>query len=197
MVGSLAMGRSYGKIYSMQSMYVYWDYLQYSYIRTRVTSLFTKPFDNIKVVSWVFSPLRWRHNGHNSVSNHQPYNCLLNCLFRHRSNKTLNRVSSHEPSQNSLTFPWHFPDHFVVFPDHETYYRHFITALTLILQVIWQTSNGSWRQGIKGEMTCTVYVALVWNIIYWIIMIMIIIMIITIIIIIIIITIMIIIIWWW
>ena len=28
------------------------------------------------------------------------------------------RVSSHEPSQNSLTFPWHFPDHFVVFPDH-------------------------------------------------------------------------------
>ena len=31
------------------------------------------------------------------------------------------RVSSHEPSQNSLTFPWHFPDHFVVFPDHETY----------------------------------------------------------------------------
>ena len=33
------------------------------------------------------------------------------------------------------------------------------------------TSNGSWRQGIKGEMTCTVYVALVWNIIYWIMMI--------------------------
>ena len=24
------------------------------------------------------------------------------------------------------------------------------------------TSNGSWRQGIKGEMTCTGYVALVW-----------------------------------
>ena len=33
------------------------------------------------------------------------------------------------------------------------------------------TSNGSWRKGIKGEMTCTVYVALVWNIIYWIMMI--------------------------
>ena len=40
------------------------------------------------------------------------------------------------------------------------------------------TSNGSWRQGIKGEMTCTVYVALVWNIIHWIIMIIMIIMII-------------------
>ena len=39
-----------------------------------------------------------------------------------------------------------------------------------------QTSNGSWRQGIKGEMTCTVYVALVWNIIYWMIIIMMIMM---------------------
>ena len=39
-------------------------------------------------------------------------------------------------------------------------------------------SNGSWRQGIKGEMTCTVYVALVWDIIYWIIIIIMIIIII-------------------
>ena len=51
------------------------------------------------------------------------------------------RVSSHELSQNSLTFPWHFPDHFVVFPDHETYYQHFISALTLILQAIWQITH--------------------------------------------------------
>ena len=33
-------------------------------------------------------PLRWRHHEHDSVSNHQPYHCLLNCLFRHRSKKT-------------------------------------------------------------------------------------------------------------
>ena len=59
------------------------------------------------------------------------------------------------------------------------------------------TSNGSWRQGIKGEMTCTVYVALVWNIIYWIIMIIIIITIIIIIIIIMITIMIIIIILWW
>ena len=31
--------------------------------------------------------LRWRHNGHDSVSNHQPRHCLLNRLFRRRSNK--------------------------------------------------------------------------------------------------------------
>ena len=33
-------------------------------------------------------PLRWRHNGHDSVSNHQPHRCLLNRLFGCRSKKT-------------------------------------------------------------------------------------------------------------
>ena len=32
--------------------------------------------------------LRWRHNGRYSVSNHQPHDCLFNCLFRRRSKKT-------------------------------------------------------------------------------------------------------------
>ena len=34
------------------------------------------------------SSLQWRHTGCDSVSNHQPYDCLLNRLFRHRSRKT-------------------------------------------------------------------------------------------------------------
>ena len=33
-------------------------------------------------------PLQWRHNGNDSVSNHQPHDCLLNHLFRRRSKKT-------------------------------------------------------------------------------------------------------------
>ena len=32
--------------------------------------------------------LRWRHNEHDSVSNHQPHDCFLNGLFRRRSKKT-------------------------------------------------------------------------------------------------------------
>ena len=32
--------------------------------------------------------LRWRHNGRDSFSNHQPHDCLLNRLFRRRSKKT-------------------------------------------------------------------------------------------------------------
>ena len=33
-------------------------------------------------------PLRWRRNGRDSDSNHQPHGCLLNGLFRRRSRKT-------------------------------------------------------------------------------------------------------------
>ena len=32
--------------------------------------------------------LLWFHNGRNGVSNHQPHHCLLNRIFRRRSNKT-------------------------------------------------------------------------------------------------------------
>ena len=32
--------------------------------------------------------LHWRHNGRDSISNHQPHACLLNRLFRRRSKKT-------------------------------------------------------------------------------------------------------------
>ena len=34
------------------------------------------------------SPVIWRHNGCDGVSNHQPHDCLLNCLFRRRSKET-------------------------------------------------------------------------------------------------------------
>ena len=36
----------------------------------------------------ILRPLHWRHNEHNSVSNHQPHDCLPNRLFRRRSKKT-------------------------------------------------------------------------------------------------------------
>ena len=44
--------------------------------------------DFMGVSSWTCSPLQWRHNGRDSVSNHQPNDCLLNRLFRRRSKKT-------------------------------------------------------------------------------------------------------------
>ena len=42
-----------------------------------------------KSISYLIMPSwQWRHNGRDSVLNHQPHYCLLNCLFRLRSNKT-------------------------------------------------------------------------------------------------------------
>ena len=32
-----------------------------------------------------YGALQWRHNGRDGISNHQPFDCLLNRLFRHRS----------------------------------------------------------------------------------------------------------------
>ena len=36
----------------------------------------------------LLKPLEWRHNGRDSVSNHQPHDCLLSRLFRRWSKKT-------------------------------------------------------------------------------------------------------------
>ena len=52
-----------------------------------------KPFLNLEsrirhCVCWGPTPLQWRHNGRNGVSNHQPHDCLLNRLFKRRSKKT-------------------------------------------------------------------------------------------------------------
>ena len=47
-------------------------------------------------VSWqiiwrtLLLPPEWRHNECDAISNHQPHDCLLNCLFRRRSKKTSN-----------------------------------------------------------------------------------------------------------
>ena len=35
--------------------------------------------------SSIHNTLQWRHNQRDGVSNHQPHDCLLNRLFRHRS----------------------------------------------------------------------------------------------------------------
>ena len=41
-----------------------------------------------KIIPGPWSTLRWRHNDHAGVSNHQPHGCLLNRLFRRKSKKT-------------------------------------------------------------------------------------------------------------
>ena len=58
--------------------------------------MFCVPLSRIHFWLWIshwshwhiWSSLQWCHNEHDSVSNHQPHDCLLNRLFRRRSKKT-------------------------------------------------------------------------------------------------------------
>ena len=45
-------------------------------------------FHHPRQLSFTASSLQLRHNGHDSVSNHQPHDCFLNRLFRRRPKKT-------------------------------------------------------------------------------------------------------------
>ena len=64
-----------------------------------ISVIITSPVDSLaalmrvrgyEALVWAYREiiLRWRHNGRDSVSNHQPHDCLLNRLFRRRSKKT-------------------------------------------------------------------------------------------------------------
>ena len=63
------------------------QYMEYKYVHNH----------GVFVVLWSCNfkffmlSLRWRHNGRDGVSNHQPHDCLLNRLFRRRSKKTSKR----------------------------------------------------------------------------------------------------------
>ena len=56
--------------------------------------------------SW--NALLWRHNEHDSVSNHQPRGCLLERLFRRRSKKT-SKAPRHWPLCGEFTGTGEFP----------------------------------------------------------------------------------------
>ena len=42
----------------------------------------------VSYMPWIYIILQWRHNEHDSISNHQPHDCLLNLLFGRRSKRT-------------------------------------------------------------------------------------------------------------
>ena len=56
-------------------------------LRTSIAWAASPPYSHTQQVTASY-PLRWRHNDHAGVSNHQPHVCLLNRLFRRRSKKT-------------------------------------------------------------------------------------------------------------
>ena len=53
-------------------------------------SQLSKINETTMMTNWrkLYFTLQWRHNERDGVSDHQPHDCLLNCLFRRRLKKT-------------------------------------------------------------------------------------------------------------
>ena len=70
----------------------YWDVIWAPWSLKSPATRQQKKYQNSTVLAFARGihrfPLRWRHNDHAGVSNHQPHGCLLNRLFRRNSKKT-------------------------------------------------------------------------------------------------------------
>ena len=85
---------TWGPLYPGKTAFLFWDGPQVSskaivakwknLLEWRRCNIYYSR-DNVFIAS---ISLQWRHNGRDSVSNHQPDDCLLNRLFRRRSRKT-------------------------------------------------------------------------------------------------------------
>ena len=75
--------------YSLYLSLLAWRSLVLSNVYTQcIPGIQAKIFGAVSVVTQYMMSLRWRHNEHDGVSNHQPHDCLLKHLFRRRSKET-------------------------------------------------------------------------------------------------------------
>ena len=81
--------------------------------------------------------LQWRHNERDGVSNHQPHYCLLNCLFRRRSNKTSKlRVTGQCEGNSSVT--GEFPTQGAINAENVSiWWRHLVCATSHHINQSW------------------------------------------------------------
>ena len=83
--------------------------------------------------------LQWRHNGRDSVSNHQPHQCLLSRLFRRKSIKTWKiRVTGLCAGISPVTSE--FPAHMASYAENVSiWWRHH--DLVIHLKMTWNISD--------------------------------------------------------
>ena len=75
--------------------------------------------------------LQWRHNGRNSISNHQPHDCLFNYIFTHWSKKTSKlHVTDLCVGNSPVNYPHKGPVTQKLFP-----YDHVIMVVTLLFHI--------------------------------------------------------------
>ena len=89
---------------------------------------------------YIFFSLRWHHNDHAGVSNHQPHGCLLNRLFRRKSKKTSKlRVTGLCAGNSPGT--GEFPAQMASYAENVSiWWRHHVLAILLSV-FIWNSSD--------------------------------------------------------
>ena len=109
------------------------------------------------IVFYICVSLRWRHNGRDGVSNHQPHDCLLNRLFGRRSKKTSKLRVTGLCLWNSLG-TGEFPSQMASNAENVSiWWRHDITMTVLALvrhqSIIW-TSVWNHREQSLTKIQC-------------------------------------------
>ena len=94
--------------------------------------------DNRILLVWYVVPLQWRHNRRDGVSNHQPHDCLLSCLFRCRSKKTsklraTGLCEGNSPVTGEFPHKWPVTREMFLFDDVIMHSKHFYVALPVLL----------------------------------------------------------------
>ena len=122
------------------------------------------------MVMWKSYSLHWRHNGRDCVLNPQPYDCLLNRLFRRRSKKTSKLCVTGLCEGNSPgtgEFPHKWPVTWKMFPFGDVimssgcWYK-VIYGLTTFLSLKWESHTWKDHLYIEARPRCFVVVYLLW-----------------------------------
>ena len=111
----------------------------YGHLGSCSSSMADPPLNPHAIQIYPYFPSQWRHNGRKSVSNHQPHNCVLNCLFRRRSKKITRNAEN-------VSIWWR----------HHDSWKHILQCLPLVgrgisLAILWRHLGKKSSKSPKGK----------------------------------------------
>ena len=109
------------------------------------------------------STLQWRHNGCDSISNHQPHHCLLNRLFRGRSKKTSKLRVTGLCAGNSLETGEFTAQMASNVEKVSIWWHHYASIGIPIIKIRWSWNSFIFIMGIPILIIWYLYIEIIWN----------------------------------